>query len=122
MPWKNAKILSDEIVNLNRLDLLQTWDRLVTSKQRSRITSFVYGKSFPLAPMSYQLGSNKTAHFSLDELLHRRLNMASFTGSVDHFRFTNFRRGFIGLTALVIGASILKFATARADDRKRDQS
>jgi len=122
MPWKSSQILSDEIVNLNRLDLLETWDRLVTSKQRSRVTSFVYGTSFPLAPTSRRLFSKKAAHFSLDELLQKRLSISSAPGSINRFRVTDFRRGMIGLTALaLIGASIFKFATARADDRKQSK-
>jgi len=137
MPWNNAKILSDEIVKLDRSDLLQAWDTLVSSSKRSRITSFVYGKSFPFTEMangkdlvrpSLSAQKQKILHYSLDELLHRRLQLGSFAGPVVYrptrsvaFAGTTFRRGFIGLTALaVIGASILKFVAARADDRKRD--
>lgn len=48
IPWKSAEELAVAIRSLQREDLLKTWDRVVTGPQRARITSMVYGSTFPL--------------------------------------------------------------------------
>jgi len=48
IPWDSAKVMAKEIQSLDRSDLLQTWDRVVAGKNRSRVVSLVYGKTFPL--------------------------------------------------------------------------
>jgi len=48
LPWDTAKHLASSIGSLDRDDLISTWDRVVLSRDRSRVVSMVYGKTFPL--------------------------------------------------------------------------
>jgi hypothetical protein len=48
IPWDSVKPLARTIQSLKRSDLLAAWDRMMDPKNRSRIVSCVYGKTFPL--------------------------------------------------------------------------
>ena len=49
LPWESTKELASAIQNLDRTDIIKTWDNIVAGKRRSRIVSHVYGSSFPLS-------------------------------------------------------------------------
>ena len=48
LPWKSVEDLAGAIRSTQRQDLVSTWDRVVLCSQRSRVTSMVYGSTFPL--------------------------------------------------------------------------
>jgi insulysin len=50
IPWDNAKAMANQITTLQRQDLVDTWDRLMLPSSRARVTTFVYGSTFPLDP------------------------------------------------------------------------
>ena len=54
LPWDSIKALAYEIKSLNREDLLETWDQMVATDARSRVTSCVYGTTFPLESSARQ--------------------------------------------------------------------
>merc|ERR1719237_1186734 len=48
LPWDNPEVLAGAVRKLDRDIILQVYDSLVLRKDRSRIVSFVYGKTFPM--------------------------------------------------------------------------
>jgi len=48
VPWNSVQALARKIDSLDRRDLVRTWDGLVLQRNRARIVSCVYGKTFPL--------------------------------------------------------------------------
>jgi len=61
LPWESTKSLARAIQSLERVDLMDVWNRVVANNdERSRITSCVYGKKFPLPESFKGLGSVST--------------------------------------------------------------
>jgi hypothetical protein len=58
MPWDNAKIMASTIQSLNRDDIINTWDRLTCPNTSAKITSCVYGTTFPLSTHQVQQFAN----------------------------------------------------------------
>jgi len=48
LPWKSIKDLAGVIRSLQRQDLLKTWDGVIAGPERARVTSMIYGSTFPL--------------------------------------------------------------------------
>jgi len=48
IPWDNAPSLATHIKKVTRNDLVAAWDRLVSPSTRARVTSCVYGSTFPI--------------------------------------------------------------------------
>jgi secreted Zn-dependent insulinase-like peptidase len=86
LPWKSVEDLAGSIRSLQRQDLVQTWDRVVLSKERSRVTSMVYGSTFPLdeklalkrATSNKSVVVNNTA-----DLLKLRRNLRAYENKVE---------------------------------------
>jgi hypothetical protein len=48
LPWDSVKALAATIKSLKRPDIMDTWDRMFQPESRARISSCVYGTTFPL--------------------------------------------------------------------------
>lgn len=49
IPWDNAEVLAEAVRKLDKEVILEVYDSVVVKRNsRSKITSFVYGKTFPL--------------------------------------------------------------------------
>jgi len=83
IPWDNQQVLAESIRTLERDTLLEVYDTLILKKEtRSRLTSFVYGKTHPLKvenimPSSKWSGSNTTAT-SIGELMAKRTTLIPY--------------------------------------------
>jgi len=139
LPWDSKTSLAAAIERLERDDLLQVWDDVVLSENRSRIVSLVYGKSFPLSSLNIEKGipsngfkgvlpfKKKSVHQTLDGLFLKRADLKPFHGfptipSVSRnnlLRTVTSSRTFGFAAIAVIGASILRFALTRGGDEKK---
>jgi len=83
IPWDNQQVLAESIRTLERDTLLEVYDTLILKKEtRSRLTSFVYGKTHPLKvenimSSSKWSGSNTTAT-SIGELMAKRTTLIPY--------------------------------------------
>ena len=85
LPWRSVESLAKSIQSLDRKDLLESWDRMVDPTNRCRITSCVYGKTFPLGSiegvtkMTRGAGSNANLiNNDFGRLLQMRQNMSVY--------------------------------------------
>mmetsp|Transcript_39917 Transcript_39917/g.120179 ORF Transcript_39917/g.120179 Transcript_39917/m.120179 type:complete len:1210 (-) Transcript_39917:47-3676(-) len=77
LPWDSVKDLAREVEGMQREDLLEVWNSVVAGKSRSRVTSCVYGSTFPLGRMGESLSGPvgaRSAHLvkSMDDILKKR--------------------------------------------------
>ncbi|KAL7566713.1 hypothetical protein ACA910_017769 [Epithemia clementina (nom. ined.)] len=74
LPWNSTKEVAEQIQKLGRQDLLETWDSILIPRSRSRVTSMVYGSSFPLKPsvVTLQLPSTTITNRISDALALRK--------------------------------------------------
>jgi insulysin len=85
LPWDSVKDLAGAIRGLQRQDLVSAWDRVVLGPHRSRITSMVYGSTFPLDEnLARKRASMKTRVFINDSkgLVKVREKLSVFDNSV----------------------------------------
>mmetsp|Transcript_18585 Transcript_18585/g.40225 ORF Transcript_18585/g.40225 Transcript_18585/m.40225 type:complete len:1247 (-) Transcript_18585:1784-5524(-) len=86
LPWDNPEVLAGAIRKLDRDAILKAYDSLVVKKEsRSRIVSFVYGKTFPLEikakkPMPRGSGDKSSAS-SMEELMTKRKSLIAYDPS-----------------------------------------
>lgn len=125
LPWDSSKELAESIQRLTPNDLLNTWDRVVAGKNRSRIVSHVYGSSFPLLSDNNKNGDVEAKTRSkvvklntLKEIQEHRRKLVQFSensaiqrGFMHNNFFSSFTtRKKIGVTIGVIGASCFLYA------------
>lgn len=61
LPWNSIQDLAVAIQSLARQDLVTTWDRVVLGPNRSRVTTMVYGSTFPLnETVAFQRATSKS--------------------------------------------------------------
>jgi hypothetical protein len=89
IPWDNAEVLADAIRKLDKEVILEVYDSLVVKKEsRSKITSFVYGKTFPLEleagkPLtSWSL--DKKVSTSIADLMSKRRSLIAYDSSCSY--------------------------------------
>jgi hypothetical protein len=125
LPWESIKDLAHEIQSLNRDDLVENWDRMVGTNERSRVVSCVYGKTFPLES---SLGTRPSQAIinNLDDLVELRSGLKPFDNSVRSFeRRGGFARSLgtssrttLGLTAAaVVGAAVIGWSSSRRNKK-----
>lgn len=73
LPWNSTKALAAQIEKLDRQDLLDTWDRIVLPRNRSRISSMVYGSRFPFGTVESRFQSKTITNCISDALALRRV-------------------------------------------------
>ncbi|GKY93969.1 hypothetical protein MPSEU_000363800 [Mayamaea pseudoterrestris] len=121
IPWDNSKALAKQIEALAVSDLVETWDRVVLSTSRARITSCVYGTTFPLNPMrlaSHRFGScrKKVVVNSLSEILEFRSRLSGFDNTPTPLARPNVWKGVIYPAAtrktILVGATVTAVAVA----------
>mmetsp|Transcript_31398 Transcript_31398/g.66877 ORF Transcript_31398/g.66877 Transcript_31398/m.66877 type:complete len:988 (+) Transcript_31398:765-3728(+) len=82
LPWDNLEVLAGAIRKLDGKILLQVYDSLVMKKEsRSRIKSFVYGKTFPLKDEKPNWNGEKFSAFSIEELMKIRKTLIAYDPS-----------------------------------------
>lgn len=59
IPWNTIEDIAGAVSKITRKDLLHTWDAVVSSNNRSRVASKVYGKDFPLVQKDVLARDNK---------------------------------------------------------------
>jgi len=79
LPWDSPEVLKQALKSLDRDALLQVYDSLVMKKEvRSRITSFVYGKTFPLKDEKPSWAGCRFSTSSMDELMKKRKSLIAY--------------------------------------------
>lgn len=125
LPWDSIKDLAREIQSLNRDDLVENWDRMVSKNERSRVVSCVYGKTFPLESSLGTLPSHAIVN-NIDDLIELRSGLKPFDSSVQSFqRKGSFARTWgassrttLGLTAVaVVGAAVIGWSTSKRNKK-----
>lgn len=96
LPWNSIISLANSIESLNRNDLLMVWDATVADETRSRIVSYVYGKTYPLIDSEVNKRTvnrdskkpfrTSTILRSLDDLLQKRDTLKAYDGSYSYAR------------------------------------
>lgn len=85
IPWNSVRDLAAAIQSLEREDLVSTWDRVVLSSNRSRVTSMVYGSTFPLDERAARMRATSTTNVVVDstsDLVKLRGNLKAFDNTV----------------------------------------
>lgn len=85
LPWDNSKPLANAMENLKREHLVQAWDRLTLQKNRSRVTSHVYGSTFPLPADARSAASPRVVVDSLPCLIKMRKQLHRVDGKTHTF-------------------------------------
>jgi hypothetical protein len=89
LPWDNAEVLAGAIRKLDKEFILEVYDSLVVKKEsRSKITSFVYGKTFPLEldagkPLP-SWASGKNVCTSVVDLMSKRGSLIAYDSSCSY--------------------------------------
>ena len=82
IPWDSPEVMKGALKSLNRDVILQAYDSLVMKKEvRSRITSFVYGKTFPLKDKKPSWVGCRFTALSLDEIMKKRESLIAYDPS-----------------------------------------
>jgi len=82
LPWDNPEVLAGAIRKLDSNVLLQVYDSLVMKKEsRSKIKSFVYGKTFPLKNEKFSRTGDKFSALSIEELMKKRKSLIGYDPS-----------------------------------------
>ena len=85
LPWDNAEVVAESIRNLSRDDVLAAYDSLVVKKStRSKLTSFVYGKTFPMDTKPLPSWSDKVTATTLDELMTKRQSLLQYDPALNY--------------------------------------
>lgn len=124
LPWDSVKTLAHEIQQLGRDDLVQNWDRMIASNERSRVVSCVYGKTFPLEDCLKAIPSNAIVN-RIDDLIELRSGLKPFDHSVHAVERPGLTRSFgmasrssLGLTAAAVaGAAFFGWSSSRRGKR-----
>lgn len=81
LPWDNPEVLAAAVRKLDRDAILQVYDSLVVkAESRSKIVSFVYGKTFPMEPSQIRAGGKFFAS-SMEELMEKRKSLIAYDPS-----------------------------------------
>ena len=86
IPWDNAEVLAGALRKLDRDAIIRVYDSLVVKKEsRSKITSFVYGNTFPL---DLRAGGKplpgKYVASSIEELMSKRKTLIAYDSSLGY--------------------------------------
>lgn len=85
LPWDNPHVLAGAIRKIDRDAILKAYDLLVVKKEsRSRIVSFVYGKTFPLEVPAKKPNPGRFSASSLDELMAKRKQLIAYDPSSNY--------------------------------------
>uniref|UniRef100_A0A7S3PZZ8 Peptidase M16 N-terminal domain-containing protein n=1 Tax=Chaetoceros debilis TaxID=122233 RepID=A0A7S3PZZ8_9STRA len=103
LPWDSAKELASSIKELDRVDLMNAWDNIVSGKKRSRVVSHVYGKTFPLSLNSADLSKNIVNLKSLNDIKVKRNVLSQFSGMTESSRVSMMTRLLQRKNAAAIG-------------------
>lgn len=107
LPWDNAKVMAYAIEKLRRNDLLKTWDRMVKPKTRSRVTSHVYGSTFPLPSDMRDTSSKRKIVNSVPDLIKFREKLSRFDDKKKSKLLPPWFR--ISSNPMVVGAATVAF-------------
>ena len=122
IPWNSVRDLAAAIRSLQRGDLVSTWDRVVLSSERSRVTSMVYGTTFPLDERQAKLRAN----FNTSVVVNSTSDLVELRGTLKAFDNTTVRPNAImrflpsstpvriGLAAAAIGVVAFTVHSRRA--------
>jgi hypothetical protein len=126
LPWNANKDLANAVVNLNREDLINTWDNVVAGKRRSRIVSHVYGSTFPLDTYNsndFDLRHRNKSLVNLktiEDLAHKRAMLLQY--STDNLRlqrrFSPLLRTKLFAAVGLVGSSLLLYTIFRKDEHQ----
>lgn len=128
LPWDSAKELASSIKELDRADLMNAWDNIVSGKKRSRVVSHVYGKTFPLKVelSSADLNKNIVNLKSLNDIKVKRKVLPQFSGMTESSQISMVTRllqrknaAAIGLAA---GAGLLLYTFLGGSSTSSDRS
>lgn len=83
IPWDNAEILAGAVRKLDGDAIIRVYDSLVVKKEsRSKITSFVYGNTFPLKAGKPLRGEYVAS--SIEELMSKRKTLIAYDSSLGY--------------------------------------
>jgi len=83
IPWDNAEILAGAVRKLDRDAIIRVYDSLVVKKEsRSKITSFVYGNTFPLKAGKPLRGEYVAS--SIEELMSKSKTLIAYDSSLGY--------------------------------------
>lgn len=123
LPWSSATQLAEAMEYIDRESLLKTWDCVVSSKNRSRIVSHVYGKTFPFDKFSDFSGKTEPNVFSINTVAQIRAKRNELTNfSCSDRRLSSLEpRWKIGAKISAVGTGLLILAIATLN-RKKDKT
>ena len=95
LPWDNAEVLASTVRGLNRDEIIDVWDTLVVKKEsRSRIVSYVYGKTFPMEtptkPRSIDISASSFRASSMVDLLSKRNSLIPYDPTTSYYNKEHF--------------------------------
>ena len=131
LPWDNAEVMAAAIKRLDRESLLRVYDTLVVKKEsRSRLVSFVYGKTFPFEVQPTKLPSWSGGKLqTIEEVMAKRKSLLPFDPMISYKSSgrslwnivgkhkTTMKYAFAG--ALVVGVGV--WALKGKDDGKKQK-
>ncbi|KAL9181418.1 hypothetical protein ACHAXT_010223 [Thalassiosira profunda] len=85
--WANPQVMANALRSLDKTTLARVYDSLVLKKEsRSRVVSFVYGKTFPLNLQPEKSGWIGGTHraLTMDDLLNKRKSLVAFDPSISY--------------------------------------
>lgn len=93
LPWNSLKVLASQIRITSREDLMNTWDRMVSTRSRSRLVTCVYGSTFPLENLNLRRPQATVAiRDSIAELVQLRRNLKRYDNTATGIRRDAFLR------------------------------
>lgn len=140
LPWESTKSLASAIKSLERVDLMDVWNRVVADNcERSRVVSCVYGKKFPLSETFKGLASvskmdKGSVVNNFDELLNLRTQLKQYSSRVpelkkharvvpEFFSKLKFSKTAWGVAgAALIGAGIVGLGVSRRQHKQSGAS
>jgi len=131
IPWNSVDQLAEGIRQLQKEDLVQVWDAVITGKTRARIVSHVYGNKFPMTTSTGVLGGGnwfflKRRIQNMETLLNARRSLPSYTQKSSCSKndwFVRMQRRRMGMAAVAaVGVSLGIYALSFPDKKRTEVS